>query len=81
LSRHIAIISAQEDGGGENPDFAPMRETDVREPKILLSWKMKDVKVGKTVSFVLAGGVILFQRKTLKKAKAVIPEASNLSSE
>jgi len=42
---------------------------------------MKYVKAGKTVSFVLAGGVILLRRKTLKKAKAVIPEASNLSSE
>jgi len=42
---------------------------------------MKGVKAGKTVSFVLPGGVILFQRKTLKKAKAVIPEASNLSSQ
>jgi hypothetical protein len=58
-----------------------MLETVVREIKILLSWKIKDVKAGKAVSFVLVGGVILFQRKTLKKAKAVIPEASNLSSE
>jgi hypothetical protein len=42
---------------------------------------MKDVKAGKSVSFLLAGGVVLFQRKTLKKAKTVIPEASNLSLE
>jgi hypothetical protein len=41
---------------------------------------MKDVKAGKTVSFLLAWGVNLFQKKTLKKAKTVIPEASNLSS-
>jgi hypothetical protein len=37
---------------------------------------MKYVKAGKTISFMLAGG-----GKTLNKAKAVIPEASNLSSE
>jgi hypothetical protein len=37
---------------------------------------MKDIKPGKTVSFVLAGGVILFQRKTLKKAKALIPKTN-----
>jgi len=31
LSRHIAIISAQEDGGEEKPDLALMHGTVVRE--------------------------------------------------